>query len=120
MINWIIHALTSTLDWIVTHYVFACLTLVLSAFFTGVFKKAGEDAYSWGKKNWIKPEFFEVHRHFETDDSSVNSYAWVGEDKLMTYVLEGWTHYKHPIAKGKVFRNSMTAPVKKEYLMRRP
>lgn len=96
----------------------------LGAFFTGLFKKLGEE--SWlvlkGKIFPKPPEPIEVAKNFEPKIYEPGSCAWVPELKVVDKEAENYTHYPHPTNGAKCYRvvRSGNGNLYKEFLMAKP
>jgi hypothetical protein len=95
---------------------------LFAAFFSGILRSAGADFYGLLKGKFFPPppKSVEVDKAYEPDIQYFGSCAWVGEDKLVKYLDNGYTYYKYPKTGGSCFRYSSAARNHKEYLMHQP
>jgi hypothetical protein len=93
----------------------------VGAVFTGLFKKAGEYAWTAIRSRFKPPEPIRVANNFDPVVFEPGECAWVPETKVELRASEGFTFYPHPKRNAKCFRTVQTGHgPSNEYLMARP
>src|SRR5437867_3489584 len=89
-------------DW--TSVLWGIVIGAVGAVFTGLFKKAGEDAWTAIKTRFEPPDPIRVASNFDPIKFEPGECAWVPETKLALRGSDGYTYYPHPGRGAKCYR----------------